>query len=186
MQPITACISEWENQHDHKGQFVSYKMKISSGSTNWEINHRFKAFDELNGNLKLNFGNLPPMPRKTLFALSKREDIDKRMADLDYFVRNLISRTDMLANSHFNEFFEIEKHLPKAGVRQMNMIGQVVNNAMGYRDFIYLPQKRLLFTAISDMNALSRVDSYFTNMDLPWEKNKNPNQVLLSVGVIEA
>jgi len=23
-------------------------------------------------------------------------------------------------------------------------------------------------------------------MDLPWEKNKNPNQVLLSVGVIEA
>lgn len=36
------------------------------------------------------------------------------------------------------------------------------------------------------MNALSRVDSYFTNMDLPWEKNKNPNQVLLSVGVIEA
>ena len=43
-----------------------------------------------------------------------------------------------------------------------------------------------MFTAISDMSALSRMDSYFTNMDLPWEKNKNPNQVLLSVGVIEA
>ena len=50
------------------------------------------------------------------------------------------------------------------------MVGQVLNNAMGYRDFVYLPSKRLMFTAISDMNALSRVDSYFTNMDLPWEK----------------
>ena len=65
MQPIQAQISEWGNQHDHKGQFVSYKMKLTSGGTTWEIDHRFKAFDELNGNLKLNFGNLPPMPRKT-------------------------------------------------------------------------------------------------------------------------
>jgi len=52
------------------------------------------------------------------------------------------------------------------------MVGQVLNNAMGYRDFVYLPSKRLMFTAISDMSALSRVDSYFTNMDLPWEKKQ--------------
>ena len=92
----------------------------------------------------------------------------------------------MLANSDFNNFFDIEKNIPKAGTRNMNMIGQVVNTAMGYRDIIYLSNKRLMFTCISDMSALSRIDSYFTNMDLPWEKKKPANQVLLSVGVIEA
>ena len=54
---------------------------------------------------------------------------------------------------------------------------------MGYRDIVYLPEKSLLVTVTSDMSAISRIDSYVTNMNLPWEKNKG--QVLLSVGVLE-
>lgn len=34
------------------------------------------------------------------------------------------------------------------------------------------------------MNAISRVDSYITNMNMPWDKKTD--QVLLSVGVLEA
>ena len=30
--------------------------------------------------------------------------------------------------------------------------------------------------ALSDMNILSRVDSYFTNMTMPWEKKKEAKQ----------
>ena len=55
---------------------------------------------------------------------------------------------------------------------------------MGYRDCVYLPDKKLMFTVTSDMSAISRIDSYVTNMNLPWEKKKD--QVLLSVGVVEA
>ena len=29
-----------------------------------------------------------------------------------------------------------------------------------------------MFVAMSDMNLLTRVDSYFTNLTLPWEKSK--------------
>ena len=99
-----------------------------------------------------------------------------------------MARKDIYADSQFNNFFEIEKNIQNFGTKTLNMIGQVTNQAMGYRDFVYIQSKRLLFTAISDMSAVSRLDSYFTNMNLPWEKKnqKEKNTALLSVGVIEA
>jgi hypothetical protein len=35
---------------------------------------------------------------------------------------------------------------------------------LGGRDFIYLPEERLLFVAMSDMNITSRLDAYLTNV----------------------
>ena len=55
---------------------------------------------------------------------------------------------------------------------------------MGYRDVVIVPEKKLFFCVVSDMNPISRVDSYLTNMNMPWDKTKD--QVLLSVGVLEA
>lgn len=46
----------------------------------------------------------------------------------------------------------------------------------GVRDFIYLPQYESCFIAFSDMNIMSRMDSYFTNMTMPWEKKKETKQ----------
>ena len=36
----------------------------------------------------------------------------------------------------------------------------------GVRDFIYLPQYNSIFVALSDMNLITRMDSYFTNVSL--------------------
>ena len=55
---------------------------------------------------------------------------------------------------------------------------------MGYRDIILVPERKLFFSVTSDMNAFSRVDSYLTNLQMPWDKSEE--QVLLSVGVLEA
>jgi len=41
---------------------------------------------------------------------------------------------------------------------------------LGIRDFHYLNDKGLLFFALSDMKITSRLDSYLTNMNLPWEQ----------------
>ena len=40
----------------------------------------------------------------------------------------------------------------------------------GVRDFIYLPEYKTGFVAMSDMNLVTRLDSYFTNFTMPWEK----------------
>lgn len=41
---------------------------------------------------------------------------------------------------------------------------------LGIRDFHYLNERGLLFLALSDMKITSRLDSYLTNVSLPWEK----------------
>jgi len=53
----------------------------------------------------------------------------------------------------------------------------------GVRDFIYLPEYKTAFVAQSDMNLVTRMDSYFTNFTMPWEKkektaNINPKSAL--------
>ncbi len=41
----------------------------------------------------------------------------------------------------------------------------------------------VLFVLVSDMNVASRVDSYLTNMKMPWEKEIPPT--IVSVGSVE-
>ena len=41
---------------------------------------------------------------------------------------------------------------------------------IGVRDFVYVNDKAWLFVALSDMKLTSRLDSYLTNVNLPWEK----------------
>ena len=36
----------------------------------------------------------------------------------------------------------------------------------GVRDFLYLPQYNSMFVALSDMNLITRMDSYFTNVSI--------------------
>lgn len=44
--------------------------------------------------------------------------------------------------------------------------------------------KGIFFTAISDMSVTSRVDSYLTNMKMPWEKEVPPGTTV-TVGAVE-
>lgn len=60
----------------------------------------------------------------------------------------------------------------------------IENKALGYRDAIFLPDQRGLCTLLGDMSAVSRVDSYFTNMKMPWEKSE-PKEIVFSVGLFE-
>jgi hypothetical protein len=46
----------------------------------------------------------------------------------------------------------------------------MIDFRQGIRDFIYLPEYKAGFVAMSDMNIVTRLDSYFTNFSMPWEK----------------
>jgi hypothetical protein len=51
----------------------------------------------------------------------------------------------------------------------------------GVRDFIYLPEYKTAFVAQSDMNLVTRMDSYFTNFTMPWEKKEKTSTTAKSV-----
>ena len=68
-QQIKAIVKDWCYENDHKGQYVAYNVHLEYGSQNWQVKHRFNEFDGLNQVLKVQYGNLPALPRKTLFPL---------------------------------------------------------------------------------------------------------------------
>jgi len=55
-------------------------------------------------------------------------------------------------------------------------VAQMKDFGKGVRDFIYLPKYQTAFLALSDMNIISRMDSYFTNFTMPWEKKKDKKE----------
>eukprot|EP00351_Strombidinopsis_sp_SopsisLIS2011_P001896 CAMPEP_0116881792 /NCGR_PEP_ID=MMETSP0463-20121206/13846_1 /TAXON_ID=181622 /ORGANISM="Strombidinopsis sp, Strain SopsisLIS2011" /LENGTH=92 /DNA_ID=CAMNT_0004533975 /DNA_START=299 /DNA_END=577 /DNA_ORIENTATION=+ len=52
-------------------------------------------------------------------------------------------------------------------------VSEINDLPLGGRDFIYIPERSLMFVAMSDMNITSRLDSYITNMSMPWEKKES-------------
>lgn len=59
------------------------------------------------------------------------------------------------------------------------------NLPLGGRDFVYSVKRNLLFVAMSDMKLATRLDSYITNLTMPWEsKDENANAVHSTVGAV--
>ena len=99
----------------------------------------------------------------------------------------------------FRKFIDIESNFPQSVFYQPTRIGTIRDFSKGVRDFIYLPQYNTGFIAQSDMNLVTRMDSYFTNvslififlttiflqMTMPWEKKqkKTSNSVLTEEAV---
>lgn len=55
---------------------------------------------------------------------------------------------------------------------------------LGVRDLHYVNDKAWLFVSLSDMKLASRLDAYLTNVNLPWEKNKQDTQTYATVGAV--
>ena len=54
---------------------------------------------------------------------------------------------------------------------------------MSFKDFIYLPKRGLLITAMNQKSLMKRLDSYLTNIRLPWDccrgtRNKGHNTAI--------
>ena len=76
------------------------------------------------------------------------------------------------------------------------MLGQMKGFIHGCRDFIYLWEKGpfphfillivlgILFILLSDMNIASRIDSYLTNLRMPWEKKEPNTAPIVCVGAL--
>lgn len=92
----------------------------------------------------------------------------------------------MRACKPFRKFIEIESNFPQSEMYEPYSRGILQDFPKGVRDFLYLPEYKSAFIAQSDMNLVTRMDSYFTNFTMPWEKkgkDKNTNSVLTEEAV---
>eukprot|EP01016_Furgasonia_blochmanni_P016033 TRINITY_DN1907_c0_g2_i1.p1 TRINITY_DN1907_c0_g2~~TRINITY_DN1907_c0_g2_i1.p1 ORF type:complete len:431 (-),score=134.84 TRINITY_DN1907_c0_g2_i1:297-1589(-) len=92
-------------------------------------------------------------------------------------------RLELSPPSFICDYVQLDSHAPEAVVNPAKLLLDMSSFSLGIRDFHYEDDKGLLFVGISDMNVASRVDSYLTNMKLPWEKDLKTTVV--TVGAVE-
>lgn len=148
---------------------IFYQNIVQMGKDIWQIEKRFSQYDDLNVMLKKKYANLPKMPVKGFFKLNE-EACEKRRLDLQEYVRGLAKRSDIRVDPFFRDFFELDLHNSNTICYSPIKVAELTGLPLGVRDFHYLNEKGLLFLALSDMKITSRIDSYLTNISMPWEK----------------
>ena len=70
----------------------------------------------------------------------------------------------MRSSLQFRKFLAFEMNFPQSIAYDAKKIGVMQDFQKGVRDFIYMPQYNTALVACSEMNIVSRMDSYFTNV----------------------
>jgi WD40 repeat protein len=178
-------IPNFHNLIEGKKAVTYYSVEIVLNGASWKINKRFNEFHALNESLKTNHGNLPWLPGKTILPVKKLEDIDKRRHGLEKYMQALTERLDVYGNRTFIHFLDLDKHKPDLELNSLEQVSRVDHKLLGFRDIYFTDDRKLYFTALSDTSTASRLDSYITNISMPWDKSGKKDEALFAVGGIE-
>ncbi len=178
-------IPTFVTQFESGKEVTFYMVQIELGGIKWELKKRFNEFHDLNEALKRNHGNLPSLPGKTLLPVKKPEEIDKRRDGLEKFLQALTQKVDVYANQAFVRFLELDDHKPDLAINPLELTARITHMLMGYRDLYFSEDRKFYFSVTSDPSTVSRLDSYITNLNMPWDKKTEKDQVLLAVGNLE-
>lgn len=89
-----------------------YKLQVVTNKDSWTVEKRFSQFDAMYQELLKMLTDVPPLPQKTYFKLTSHEGLVKRKQDLDFFVKALIQRPEILNNAALRSFLEVRRPHP--------------------------------------------------------------------------
>ena len=144
--------------------FFNVVLGFQKNNKSWTVPKRYSEFDALDKFLKEHHPNMPTLPGKTLFKLSEAKAIEDRRKVLSGYLKTLINRKDMRSSLQFRKFLAFEANFPQSLAYEAKKIGVMQDFQKGVRDVIYMPQYNTALVACSEMNIVSRMDSYFTNV----------------------
>ena len=151
--------------------FFNLNVYDNFSRTKWTLSKRYSDFEALYKNLCKLITNVPSIPGKSFFKLTSKDSLEKRRAHLEKFLIECVNRKDIMASEHIKNFLELDKHSPNLTFNAPEKKQELTELPLGVRDFYYLREQQIMFIACSDMNIASRVDSYITNVNLPWDKS---------------
>ena len=151
--------------------FFNLNVYDNFSRTKWALSKRYSDFEALYKNLCKLITNVPSIPGKSFFKLTSKDSLEKRRAHLEKFLIECVNRKDIMATEHIKNFLELDKHSPNLTFNAPEKKQELTDLPLGVRDFYYLREQQIMFIACSDMNIASRVDSYITNVNFPWDKN---------------
>jgi hypothetical protein len=139
-------------------------IRLCCGRKKWNLEKRFNEFHDLNESLKNKHANMPSFPAKTYFSLSKESDVDQRRLHLSHFLKDLVNRVDMRTSSPFRSFLQLDSMIDGSVAFTPVKVAEIADLAQGGRDFVYLPARKMILVAMSEMKVATRIDSYLTNV----------------------
>lgn len=130
--------------------------------------------------MDFNHNNIPTLPSKYHFFKLTYDDIDNRRKGLESFLINLSNRSDICNNKEFLDFLEIK--INKENIPEIKLINQLSLKEFGIRDFLYFPEKKILYALTFDPSYASRLDSKLMNFSI---SKSNNNDIIFSIGAFE-
>ena len=147
----------------------------------WIIEKRYSEFEKLYKNLSNLLPSIPQIPGKSMFKITSYDQLTKRRIQLDTFLKECNNRKDIISSDYYKQFLEVDKHSPQLSFNKPEKLFSISELPLGIRDFYFFKEENIIFIACCDMNIVSRLDSYFSNVNLPWGSNNNNH---VSVGAI--
>ena len=150
-----------------------YLVELISHITqkSWTIEKRYSEFNTIHDKLKKIFPRIPSIPGKTLTKVTSQEALNKRKDLLQLFLRDCVQRRDILQNTDFQKFLELEKYAPEIVGNNVTQIYDYKKCPLGVRSFIIVPHREIMLVCCSDMNILSRTNVTLANLTMGIKKD---------------
>ena len=158
-------VLSYSEKYVDKKTATFYKVEVKSNITQnaWTLEKRYSEFYSIHEKLLKLFPRLPKIPGKTFTRLKSEEGLSKRKELLEAFLRECVKRRDILQNTEFQTFLELEKNAPEVIGNTVTLVYDYKKCPMGVRDFIVVPHREIMCVCCSNMNILSRTNITLTN-----------------------
>ena len=165
---LKICIPTFGEKYIDKKTVTYYQVEITDKKSQktWTLDKRFNDFQTFHDSLYKLISNFPSIPGKSFFKVSSAEALNKRRLELEQFLIKCAARKDIFMNQLFKDFIEIDKQAADLSSNQVTLKFEYKKIVLGVRSFILVPHKGIMLMCCSDMNIVSRADSYLFNFSL--------------------
>ena len=169
---LSVSIPSFSEKYVDGKSVTFYQIQLISNisKNSWNLDKRYTDFKNLHASLKSLIPNIPSIPATTFFRVSSLDALTKRKNELEKFIKECVERREILMNQITKDFFEIDKNAPELIGNEVIKQFEYTRCPLGVRGFILLPHREIFLLCCSDMNLMSRADSYISNISLPWDK----------------
>lgn len=138
-----------------------YHIRLTCGSTTWEVVKRFSEFDTLLQSLSgSRLAGLPKLPAKTLLGSpTDQAAIDARKEQLRIILNDLLGRPDTRTSQQLSHFLAVESHVDGLVTRplQLDAVRTFEDARFGVSGICAAPRANLLLVTHEDSTHLSRL-----------------------------
>jgi hypothetical protein len=104
---ISGKIEKWNKEYVDNKNKIFFEITVEFIYNKWTLQKRYSEFETLQKSLRQTFAHLPSLPGKSLFKLKKDADIEKRKVKLDFYIKELVKRSEIYSDSNFIQFFQV-------------------------------------------------------------------------------